>query len=214
MKPIIIPGNIDRVAKAAVDAAYHVHRELGPGLLETAYRQCLAYELTGRGIAVEQEKPVPLVYQALRIDAGFRADLILAGSLLLDLKAVELLLPVHEAQIITYLKVLNRPIGLLINFNVPLIRQGVHRKLNLGYRQPDRPRSEPEDTLAPLRLGCSMDHAVWAAMPCLTVAICRSAASQSSCASATVTSLNPTVSPGLTCASAERSTVATFAIFG
>ena len=143
MKTIIIPTNIDRLAKEAVDAAYHVHREFGPGLLETAYRQCLAYELTTRGIPVEQEKQVPLVYKGLRIDAGFRADLVLAGSLLLELKAVELLLPVHEAQIITYLKVLNFRLGLPINFNVPLVKQGIHRVLNLTYRQPVNSPSLP-----------------------------------------------------------------------
>ena len=137
MKTIIIPPEIDRLAKEAVDAAYHVHCELGPGLLETAYRHCLAYELISRGIAVEQEKPVPLIYRGMRIDAGFRTDLVLADALLIELKAVELLLPVHQAQTITYLKVLNLPLGLLINFNVPLIKLGIHRKLNLSYRPPN-----------------------------------------------------------------------------
>ena len=137
MKTIHIPERIEALAKQAVDAAYHVHREFGPGLLETAYRQCLAYELASRGIAMDQEKSVPLIYKGLRIDVGFRADLILAGSLLIELKAVEALLPVHEAQIITYLKVLNLPLGLLINFNVPLIKNGIHRKLNLSYRGQD-----------------------------------------------------------------------------
>jgi GxxExxY protein len=85
---------------------------------------------------LEQEKPVPLIYKGLRIDAGFRSDLVLASSLLIELKAVATLLPVHEAQIITYLKILNLPLGLLINFNVPLIRDGIRRKLNLAYRQP------------------------------------------------------------------------------
>jgi GxxExxY protein len=136
MKPTSIPRNVDALAREAVDAAYHVHRELGPGLLETAYRQCLAYELTSRGIPLEQEKLVPVVYRGLRIDAGFRSDLVLADSLLIELKAVEALLPVHEAQIITYLKILNLPLGLLINFNVPLIKLGIHRKLNLSYGQP------------------------------------------------------------------------------
>ena len=89
------------MAKEAVDAAYHVHRELGPGLLKTAYRQCLADELATRGIPLNQEKPIPLIYKGLKIDVGFRADLVLADSLLLELKAVEKLLPVHEAQIIT-----------------------------------------------------------------------------------------------------------------
>lgn len=136
MKPIIVPKEIDNLAKVAVDAAFHVHRELGPGLLETAYRQCLAHELAPRGVKVQQELAVPLIYKGCRIDVGFRADLVIEGSLLLELKAVETLLPVHEAQVITYLKVLDFPLGLLVNFNVPLIKDGIHRKLNHYYRRP------------------------------------------------------------------------------
>lgn len=136
MKSIIVPKEIDALAKVAVDAAFHVHRELGPGLLESAYRQCLAHEFALRGIKVQQELAVPLICKGCRIDVGFRADLVAEDSLLLELKAVEAVHAVHEAQVITDLRVLGFPLGLLSNFNVARIKDGIRRKLNLFWRRP------------------------------------------------------------------------------
>ena len=119
--------HVEALATAAVDAAIAVHRELGPGLLESVYEQCLAHELVARGLSVKAQVPVPVIYRSLRLETGFRADLILHDALLLELKAVESLLPVHKAQVITYLKLTRLPLGFLINFNVPLLKDGLHR---------------------------------------------------------------------------------------
>jgi GxxExxY protein len=118
---------VERLTSITLDAAITVHRELGPGLLESVYEQCLAHELRSLGISLEVQKVVPLSYQGLALETGFRADLIVADSLLIELKAVEALLPVHKAQVITYLKLTRLPLGLLINFNVPLLKEGLHR---------------------------------------------------------------------------------------
>lgn len=126
----LIPLDIESLATIAVDACFTVHQELGPGLLEHAYQECLAYELDSRGVRYQKEVPIPLRYRGNLIDVGFRADLIIDERLLIELKAVEQLLPVHKAQIITYLKVLQLPLGLLINFNEPVIKTGIHRILN------------------------------------------------------------------------------------
>jgi GxxExxY protein len=115
------------VAREIVDAAMAVHRELGPGLLESAYEQCLAFELAQRGLKVERQKELPLVYQGLKIDAGYRIDLLVADSIIVELKAVERLDPIHEAQLLSYLKLAKRRIGFLINFNVRLLKDGLRR---------------------------------------------------------------------------------------
>jgi GxxExxY protein len=104
-----------------------IHRELGPGLLESAYEECLAYELSRAGLRFERQKPLPVVYKEARLDCGYRLDFVVEGCLLLELKAVAELLPLREAQLLTYLKLARQPLGLLINFNVPLLKQGVKR---------------------------------------------------------------------------------------
>jgi GxxExxY protein len=119
--------NEEEVAREIVDAALAVHRELGPGLLESAYEQCLAFELNRRGLKVERQKEVPITYQGLRIDAGYRIDLLVADSIIVELKAVERLEPIHEAQLLSYLKLAKRRIGFLINFNVRLLKDGIRR---------------------------------------------------------------------------------------
>ena len=131
MTNIIIPVEVEKLATIAVDAAFAVHTELGPGLLESAYQACFAYEMTLRGVHYQQELPVPLDYKGKRIKIGFRADVVLEQKLLLELKAVEHLLPVHKAQVITYLKLMRFPLGLLINFNEVLVKDGIKRVLNL-----------------------------------------------------------------------------------
>ncbi len=113
------------IAREIVDAAMAVHRELGPGLLESAYEQCLAFELARRGLKVERQKELPLVYQGMKIDAGYRIDLLVADSIIIELKAVERLEPIHEAQLLAYLRLAKRRIGFLINFNVRLLKDGL-----------------------------------------------------------------------------------------
>ena len=131
MKQIMIPRDIEEMATLAVDAAFAVHKELGPGLLESAYEGCFAHELELRDVRYQRQLPVPLNYKGKLIEVGFRADIVIEQRLLIELKAVEGIIPVHHAQVITYLKILRLPLGLLINFNEVLIKSGLHRILNL-----------------------------------------------------------------------------------
>jgi GxxExxY protein len=110
-----------------IGAAIEVHRQLGPGLLESAYESALAYEFTLRDIPHERQKPVPVVYKDVQLDCDFRLDFLVGGLVVVELKAVEALLPVHEAQVITYLKLTGCKLGMLFNFNVRLMRDGIHR---------------------------------------------------------------------------------------
>jgi len=122
-----VPLEVERVAKQTVDAAFRVHSALGPGLLESVYGVCLAHELRRRGLKVEVEVKIPIVYEGLQLDAGLRIDLLVEGGLIVELKAVIRMEPVFEAQLLTYLKLTGHRLGLLINFNVPLIRDGIKR---------------------------------------------------------------------------------------
>lgn len=131
MRHIVVPPTIECLARVAVDACFSVHNELGPGLLENAYEACLARELDLRGVRYHRQLEVPLEYKGIMVEVGFRADIVLEQQLLIELKAIDALLPVHQAQIITYLKLMKLPLGLLVNFNVPLIRDGINRVLNL-----------------------------------------------------------------------------------
>ena len=131
MKQIMIPRDVEEMATLAVDAAFAVHKELGAGLLESAYEACFAHELELRGVRYQRQLPVPLNYKGKLIEVGFRADVIIEQRLLIELKAVEGIIPVHHAQVITCLKILRLPLGLLINFNEVLIKDGIHRILNL-----------------------------------------------------------------------------------
>lgn len=117
----------DQIAKIIVDSAFRVHTELGPGLLESVYEVCLAHELRKRGLTVERQVALPVIYDGTRIDAGLRLDLIVSETVIVEVKAVEALLPVHKAQVLTYLKLSGHSLGLLINFNVPLIKDGIKR---------------------------------------------------------------------------------------
>ena len=119
----------DAVARAVVDAAFQVHTALGPGLLESVYEQCLVYELEARAIRLGRQVGLPVTYRNHRIDAGFRMDLVVGDLVVVEVKAVEAILPVHEAQLRTYLKLSGYRVGLLINFNVALIKQGIRRQV-------------------------------------------------------------------------------------
>jgi GxxExxY protein len=117
------------IAKAIVDSAFKVHRTLGPGLLESVYELCLAHELRRRGVQLEAQVKLPIVYEGLTIDAGLRLDLIVERRIIVEVKAVEKMHPVFDAQLLTYIKLTRLRLGLLINFNVPLIRDGIKRIL-------------------------------------------------------------------------------------
>jgi len=124
----------DRLSHKVIGAAIEVHKHLGPGLLESAYEECLTYELKKLDLKVERQKPVPVVYKEVRLDCGYRIDLLVEDNLIIELKSVDAFLPVHEAQILTYLKFSHKSIGLLINFNVPQFKQGIKRfVMSKGY---------------------------------------------------------------------------------
>jgi len=113
-----------------IGCAMKVHSALGPGLLESAYEECLAYELSKSGIMVERQKPMPLVYDGVKLDCGYRMDILVEGKLVLELKAVDMLNDIHLAQILTYLKLSGCELGLLINFNVVKLKDGLRRVIN------------------------------------------------------------------------------------
>jgi len=122
-----ISEEVNQVSKQIVDAAFNVHSALGAGLLESVYEVCLEYELTKRGLSVERQLVLPVIYDNIKLEAGFRIDLLVNQCVIIELKAVETLLPVHTAQVITYLKLSQHRLGLLINFNVSLIKDGIKR---------------------------------------------------------------------------------------
>ncbi len=117
----------DKIAAAIVDAAFQVHKKLGPGLLERVYETCLSYELTKRGYRVDRQVPVPIVYEGIAFDEGFRLDLLVQDSIICELKAVEKENPVWRAQLLSHMKLTGKHLGFLINFNVPLIKNGIQR---------------------------------------------------------------------------------------
>ena len=120
----------NEIARIILDKAIKVHRTTGPGLLESAYQECLCYELRKAGLLVEKQKMLPLVYDDIKMDAGYRIDLIVNNKVIIELKSVESILPVHVAQVITYLKLSGCKLGILINFNVALLKDGFKRIVN------------------------------------------------------------------------------------
>ena len=121
---------LNKLTEAIIGAAIAVHRELGPGLLESAYEACLEFELKERGYRVERQKELPVVYRGLKVDCGYRLDLLVEDAVILELKSVDSLLPIHEAQLISYLKLSGKRVGLLINFNVTQLTKGIRRRVN------------------------------------------------------------------------------------
>ncbi|MBS1739377.1 MAG: GxxExxY protein [Bacteroidetes bacterium] len=120
----------NEVSNKIIGAAIKVHTQLGPGLLESAYQECLYYVLTKEGLKVEKEKPMPLVFEEVKLDCGYRIDLLVENKVVIEVKSVEGLNDVHLAQTLTYLKLGNYKLGLLINFNVALLKQGIKRVAN------------------------------------------------------------------------------------
>ena len=122
--------NENMIAKAIVDASFKVHKTLGPGLLESVYERVLAYELDGRGLRIQRQVPIPIVYESITFDEGFRADLIVEDKVIVELKSVETVAPVHKKQLLTYLRLADKRLGLLVNFGSEFIRDGITRVVN------------------------------------------------------------------------------------
>ncbi|MGH9905746.1 MAG: GxxExxY protein [Pyrinomonadaceae bacterium] len=120
----------ERLTSEIIEASIEVHRQLGPGLLETSYEVCLGRELELRGLSYEFQKPLPLEYKGIRLDCGYRLDLLVSRAVVVEVKSVEALAPIHEAQLLTYLKLPGVKVGLLINFNVVVLKDGLRRLVN------------------------------------------------------------------------------------
>jgi GxxExxY protein len=121
------PAGIEDFARTIIDSGLKVHRALGPGLLESAYEHCLAHELSLRGVALRRQVPLSIVYESTKLDAGYRLDMVVENSIVIEIKAVEALSRLHDAQVLTYLKLSGHRLGFLMNFNVELFKNGVHR---------------------------------------------------------------------------------------
>jgi GxxExxY protein len=119
--------DLNDLTREIIGAAIEVHRQLGPGMLESAYEECLSYELAGRGLSVVRQKPVPVIYKEVKLECGYRIDMLVNDTVVLELKSVDALAPIHEAQVLTYLRFAKKKIGLLINFNVTVLKCGIKR---------------------------------------------------------------------------------------
>lgn len=129
--------DIEEIARIIVDAIIKVHKALGPGLLESAYQKCLAYELRKRGLRVQTELVLPIIYDGQQIDVGYRIDTLVEDCIIIENKAVSQLLPIHEAQLLTYLKLRGLRLGFLLNWNVRLMKNGIKRMVNQLEREPE-----------------------------------------------------------------------------
>jgi iron complex transport system substrate-binding protein len=130
-----VSESLEQLARTAVDCGYRLHEALGPGLLESVYEACLFHDLTHRGLRVERQKRIPIRYGSVLIEEGFRADLLVEGQLLIELKSTEKHAPVHAKQVITSLRLMDLPLGLLMNFGAPTFKEGVRRLANNYYRR-------------------------------------------------------------------------------
>ena len=122
--------SFNELTERVIGACIEIHRSLGPGLLESAYEECLCHELSLAGVSFERQRPLPAHYKGVNLDCGYRLDLVVEQRLVVELKAVESLMPIHEAQLLTYLKLSGLTLGLLINFNVPVLKSGIMRIVN------------------------------------------------------------------------------------
>jgi len=125
---------INQLTHDVIGASIEVHRHLGPGLLESAYQECLCRELLLRGVPFERERPLPLEYKGIRLECGYRVDILVGGIVVVEVKSVEALAPIHDAQVLTYLRLGGWRVGLLINFNVVVLKNGIHRRI-VGYER-------------------------------------------------------------------------------
>jgi GxxExxY protein len=122
--------NENQISRVIVDSAYKIHNELGPGLLESVYEAVLAHELSRRGLHIVSQQAIPVIYDSVQLEVGFRADLIVNGKVVIEVKSVDAVAPVHAKQLRTYLRLMDLRLGLLINFNVDLIKEGIRRVVN------------------------------------------------------------------------------------
>jgi GxxExxY protein len=132
---------LDQISRRIIGAAIEVHRHLGPGLLESAYQTCLAFELKELGLKLEDQKPLPVVYKQVKLDCGYRIDLVVEDEIIVEIKAIEKLLPIHEAQVLSYLRLAKKRVGLLMNFHVPVLKDGLKRIVN-DYPDAERKKSQ------------------------------------------------------------------------
>jgi len=121
---------LDRITEKIIGCAIEVHKGLGPGLLESAYEECLCYELKQIGLKFERQVSLPVVYKGVKLDCGYRMDIVVENSVIVEVKAVENLIPVHDAQLLSYLKLYDKKVGLLMNFHVPILKKGLKRIVN------------------------------------------------------------------------------------
>jgi len=133
---------INKITETIIGAAIAVHRTFGPGLLESAYESCLAYDLMREGLKVQQQKPLPVVYRGVNLECGYRLDLMVEDEVIVEIKSIEKLLPIHKAQLMSYLKLSGCKVGLLINFNVEVLKNGIQRIVN-NFPEPLRTRRPP-----------------------------------------------------------------------
>lgn len=122
-------SSVDLLGREVVDCAFQIHKEMGPGLLESVYEECFLMELKSRKIAFEYQKKIPLLYKQQQLKGTFRLDVLVENQIIVELKSVDKLLPLHEAQLLSYLKITNKRLGYLINFNVPIIKEGIKRRV-------------------------------------------------------------------------------------
>ncbi|MEJ5226122.1 MAG: GxxExxY protein [Anaerolineales bacterium] len=134
LKSMVSTTSVNQTTEAVIGAAIEVHRHLGPGLLESAYEECLCHELGLRNIAFQRQVALPVVYKGVQLDCGYRVDLLVKDEVVVELKAVEQLLPIHDAQILTYMRLGGWKVGLSLNFNQPVLKQGIKR-LVLGLKE-------------------------------------------------------------------------------
>lgn len=121
---------LDQITRRIIGAAIEVHKTVGPGLLESAYEACLAFELRQLGLKVEEQKPLPVVYKGVSLDCGYRLDLVVENSVIVEIKAVDQLAPIHDAQLLSYLRISGKRVGLLINFHTRMLKDGLKRIVN------------------------------------------------------------------------------------
>jgi GxxExxY protein len=145
--PEIAEAVENSLTERVIGAAIEVHRHLGPGLLESAYEECLCYELKQAGLRFQRQVHLPVTYKAVRLDCAYKLDVVVEDSVIVEIKAIEELLPIHKAQLLTYLKASNRRVGLLINFNVPALKNGLKRIVN-RYSGPSPSEAEAPDALS------------------------------------------------------------------
>ena len=124
--------NDEEIIKVILDEAFYIHKSIGPGMLESVYQTCLAYRLRERGLFVETEKPVPVIFEEIKLECGYRADLVVERRIIVETKSIEVIAPIHVAQLLTQLRFLNLRFGLLLNFNTVYLKEGIKRVVN-GY---------------------------------------------------------------------------------